>query len=128
MTLYALKQYPDNLSALIDTLDKKLANVSDFNAILQSSGWLLTLDEDSIPEHTLTVILMMISGYASKIDLNFKDPAADLSDLSQMYPYVMNTTMKIKMIKDRDGIRPVEYTHGDVPVNDAIDETVPDKT
>lgn len=129
MTIYALKRYPDNLSAVLDTLDKHAVEVSDFRAILQSSGWLLSLNEDRIPEHTLTVILLMIAGYATKINLNFKDPAVDLSDLSQMYPYVMNvypihTAMEITIIKDRDPIP----AYGDVLVNSAIDETVPEKT
>ena len=121
MTLYALKRYPDNLSAVIDTLDKDSANVSDFNAILKSSGWLLTLEEDQIPEHTLTVILMMISGYATKIELPIKDPAAVLYDINRLYSYNMknypiHTTIKIEMLKDRDRLRPGDvirtYTSG----------------
>ena len=127
MTLYALKRYPDNLSAVIDTLDKDSANVSDFNHIMKASGWLLTLEEDRIPEHTLTVILMMISGYATKIELPIKDPAAGLYDLNRLYSYNMknypiHTTIKIEMLKDRDGLRPGDvirtYTNGKRPLNE----------
>lgn len=133
MTLYALKQLPDNLSAVLDTLDKELANVTDFNEILQYSGWLLRLDEDQIPEPTLTLIQMMITGYATRVDLNFIDPAAALGfDINRMYPYVVNTTMKIKMIKDRDGIRPGDtistYAYGSGVGGSLISDTVPDLT
>lgn len=138
MTLYALKRYPDNLSAVIDTLDKELASVSDFNPIMKATGWLLRLEEDQIPEHTLTVILMMISGYASKIELPIKDPAVGLYNVNLMYPHVMKsypyTTDKPGVtFKTRYGYSPDDttlriYTGGDVPVDGAIDETVPEKT
>ena len=128
MTLYALKRYPDNLSAVIDTLDKDSANVSDFNHIMKASGWLLTLEEDRIPEHTLTVILMMISGYATKIELPIKDPAAGLYDVNLMYPHVMKsypyTTDKPGVtFKTRYGYSPDDttlriYTSGKRPLNE----------
>jgi hypothetical protein len=74
-TLYALKRLPDNLSGVLDSLDNDIAKVTDFNPITKSTGWLLSLDEERIPERTLTVILLMISGCGSRITL--RDPAVD---------------------------------------------------
>ena len=140
-TLYALKRLPDNLSAVLDTLDNDIAKVTDFNTVLfpvaKANSWLLSLDEDRIPEHTLSVILMMISGYGSIITLNYPAVHSASYDLNQLYPHVMRvypvgpnvTTMKI--LKGRGGYQSGDtihtYAHGNPPSNERSD-TVPDET
>jgi hypothetical protein len=127
-TLYTLKRLPDNLTDVLDSLDDDIAKVTDFNPIFRLTGWLLSLDEDQIPEHTLTVILLMISGYGSNVTLKY--PAVDSAsyDLNQLYPHVIRAypvdpaATTITILKGRGGYQSGDtihtYAHGKLTIRE----------
>jgi hypothetical protein len=99
MATYVLKQLPDNLRQLLDGLGPSIAKAS-YVTFYDAEGYVLEINDSLIPEHTLTAILLMITGYGTRLSLG--DPAVDTGT-----GYLPGDTT-IKILKNR-GV----YSKGD---------------